>query len=121
MSDSLTLRSVTRETAAAAGYAVFNNGPHVCVDVPDGHSTITCRTSAGELVTFAFVPYAANSPPACVDVHHKTAQRTYAQAGDELPAMNVICFSGGRDAYRSVEFPGHPPAVPTTLVGILLH
>lgn len=138
MEKSFHLCGVSREQAEGAGYAVFNRGQHVCIDVPNGHSTITCRTSTGELLTFAFIPYAENGAPACVDVHHKTAKRTFESrdfddpasinsavernpAADEVPAMNVICFSGGNDAYRSVGFPGHRAALPTTLVGILLH
>lgn len=122
----------TRDEASAAGYAAFNRGPHFCVDIPDGHSTVTCRTSTGELLTFAFVPYEEGGAPKCVDVHHKTARRTFVQdevfgpgrevnrpAGpDEAQAMNVICFSGGQDAYRSRSFSGY--GKPTTLVGILL-
>jgi len=124
----------TREVAEDAGYAVFNRGPHICVDIPDGNSTVTCRTSTGELLTFAFVPYEDGGPPKCVYVHHRTAKRVFCErpfgepgahtqelrpaSPGERPAMNVICFSGGRDAYRSVD---GADAAPTTLVGILLY
>jgi hypothetical protein len=53
------------------GFSVFNRCPHLGVEVPDGDSTITCRTSDGELITFAFLrAKQGDGPPTCVDVHH---------------------------------------------------
>jgi hypothetical protein len=59
----------TPAAAKAAGFKVFNGRSHLLVDVPDGLFTISCRTSAGDLVTFAFCPYRKGAAAACVDVH----------------------------------------------------
>jgi len=62
--------------AEAAGYARFNDGPHLAVDVPDGNITITARLTNGKRVTFAFIPYRKDEPAGCVniscdDTHHQ--------------------------------------------------
>lgn len=92
--------------AELKGFASFNNGDHLCFEIPDGHTTISVRTSEGKLVTFAFVPYKADGPPQCVDVHHKTGgpcevNKFGGRAGDVVEHQRVIAFSGGGTAYRS--------------------
>jgi hypothetical protein len=59
---------VTREVAEEDGFAVFNGGPHLEVEVPDGNFTITAKTSESKRVTFAFTPYRTDGAPQCVDV-----------------------------------------------------
>jgi hypothetical protein len=96
------------------GYAKFNNNPHLCVDIPDGNFTITCKTSTGEQVTFSFVPYRTGCPAQCVDIQrHTTAFST----SNGRPIQNVICFTPGSDTFRS----GKDDKKPTTLMTLLLH
>jgi hypothetical protein len=107
-----------REYAEKRGFAVFNRGTHLCVDVPDGHYTVSCRLSNGKRVTFAFIPYTESGPADCIDIHHKTGAPI---SGDEriednTPRQNVICFSGGRDAFRS----DSAGSLPVTLTCLLL-
>lgn len=47
---------MTRDEALEKGYATFNGGPHLCVDVPEGHCTVTVKTPDGGKVTMAFLP-----------------------------------------------------------------
>jgi hypothetical protein len=56
----------TAEGARAAGFAYFNGDDHLCVDVPDESFTVSCRTSEGRRITFAFLPYKENGPPQAV-------------------------------------------------------
>jgi hypothetical protein len=90
----------TIEAAAAAGYATWNPGPHLCVEVPDGCSTITCRTSQGRKVTFSFLPYEQGGPPQCVDIHEATAPAIHF---DDKPShiQRLIAFGKGPTIFRS--------------------
>ena len=64
--------NVKRATAEERGFKGYNSGPHLCVDVPDGHFTITCINSEGKKVTFAFCPNAGpqaiNPGHQCIDI-----------------------------------------------------
>jgi hypothetical protein len=102
-------------TAKQIGFARFNNGDHLCVDVPDGHSTISARLSDGRQVTFAFCPYEDGGVPKCVDIRDtgrplndtmKTNQDQYQQ--------DVIGFAGARNAFVSVD-----EKKPCTLISLL--
>lgn len=112
------MRFIDSKDAEDQGYAVFNAGkPHLCVDVPDGWSTITCRMSNGKKVTFAFIGYEGASPFS-VDIHHATGPDVLHQ-GVTHQRQDVICFSGGGpDPYhsRDKKFEGKP----CTLVTLLL-
>lgn len=102
-----------REYAEKKGFAVFNRGTHLCVDVPNGHYTVSCRLSNGKRVTFSFVPYEDGAPAACVDIHHRSGDVW----GQDWERQNVICFSGGRDAFRA----DSKDANPVSLTTLLLH
>lgn len=106
-----------REYAERKGFAVFNGGTHLCVDVPNGHYTVSCRLSNGKRVTFAFVPYREGGPADCVDIHHKTGAPITGerQIDHGRPGQNVICFSGGGDAFRS-DAEGSRPVTLTCLI-----
>lgn len=98
------------------GYAKFNGGPHLCLDVPDGHYTISVRTSEGHLITFAFVPYKENGPAQCVDVQHHNTGVTKMNGDFPCPVQKVICFTPGNDVFRSKR----DDKKPTTLVTFIL-
>tara|TARA_R100000951_G_C2649356_1_gene183837 strand:+ start:1397 stop:2086 length:690 start_codon:yes stop_codon:yes gene_type:complete len=103
-------------TAKQIGFARFNNGDHLCVDVPDGHSTISVRLSDGRQITFAFCPYSEGGVPKCVDVRDLGDP-----VGDKLGTgtdqfrQNLIGFSGWRNAFRTSD-----NEKPCTLLSILL-
>jgi len=90
-----------RESAERHGFAVFNGGPHLTVDVPDGNFTISARTSDGKRVTFAFCPYEKDAPASCVDVQVHQGQETIKNGDRELPIQRVICFTPGNSVFRS--------------------
>ena len=106
----------TAANAAKRGYGKFNNGPHLCIDVPDGMMTITCRTSAGEKVTFAFIPYQEGGPADCIDIYHHTSKvpAIAPNINNGATAMNVRVFSGGGNAFTSG--PDKPPATLMCLI-----
>jgi hypothetical protein len=98
-----------------AGYAKFNNCPHLCVDIPDGHSTITCRTVDGRRITFAFCPYHDRGPPQCVDVQAHQGQEIRRDE-DVFYAQRLIGFRlGGGDTFRT-----DTAEVPTVLATVLI-
>jgi hypothetical protein len=82
----------TAAEAVADGYAEFNRNPHLAVDVPDGGFTITCKTSEGKRVTFAFQPYTTGGPPQCVDVAYHDGEKALNCNRDMTPVFDVIGF-----------------------------
>lgn len=98
-------------------FAKFNSGEHLCVEVPDGHFTISARTSEGKQITFAFLPYKENGPAQCVDVEHHTSSKTVMNGNIELNVQKVICFTIGRDTFRSNLDDEKPTVLTTVLLG----
>ena len=90
-------------TAREIGFGSFNFGDHLCVDVPDGHSTISVKLSDGRQITFAFVPYQEGGVPKCVDIRDLGDPIGTALTGTEHYRQNVIGFSGARNAFVSVD------------------
>jgi hypothetical protein len=86
--------------AAEAGFATFNPGPHLAVEIPDGMSTITCRTSQGRKVTFCFTPYEDGGPPQCVDIMEHTGP-TVELDGKAHPIQRLVAFGKGPTLFRS--------------------
>ncbi len=98
------------------GFAKFNGGPHLCVDVPDGHYTISVKTSEGRKITFAFCPYEENGPAQCVDVQQHETGKSVMNGDRECAVQKVICFTPGRDTFRS----SWADEKPTTLMTVIL-
>jgi hypothetical protein len=86
--------------AAEHGFATWNQGPHLCVEIPDGSSTITCRTSQGRKVTFSFVPYQQGGPPQCVDIHEATGPAIRLDERDSH-IQRIVAFGKGPTIFRS--------------------
>ena len=89
----MSIKPTTRTQAKADGFAAFNNGPHLCIDVPDRHFTITARTSSGKKITFAFVPYGDGDhcEASCIDIKQH-----------DIDKQQPILFGNGaeRDPYH---------------------
>lgn len=91
--------TTTAAEADRIGFGRFNDGEHICIEVPDGHTTISVRTSAGRRITFAFVPYSPDGVPQCVDIlDHDGAQVSV--DGEDRPHQKIIAFRGGRTSFR---------------------
>lgn len=114
-----------------AGFSRYNRGPHLCVEVPNGQSTITVRTSNGRQVTFAFCPYDENGPPMCIDIHHATGDlisQEDVNIGLDLkdrqklgrPLQRVWCASGGDRPYCSYSSTERERKCPVTLTVLSL-
>ena len=58
----------SRDEAKALGYAVYNGGNHVCIDLDNAPATISVRTPDGKLVTFAFTCRPDGEGHQCVDI-----------------------------------------------------
>ena len=86
--------------ANSLGYAKYNNGAHLCVDIPPlEHFTISVKTPEGKLVTFAFIPSADRAPAGtlCVDIkQHKKLK-------DDLSSQRVACWTPGHPVFRSLD------------------
>jgi hypothetical protein len=104
------------EDPPPSSFARFNKCPHLCVEVPDGLSTISVRTSNGHMLTFAFCPYEDGNPPRCVDIVSH-ANGTTAKNGDrDVPTFPVAVRSG---VTGGVLFSGSATAtIPPTCVTI---
>lgn len=93
------VREVAAEDAKDEGFAKFNGGRHLCVEVPDGHFTIAAKTSEGKVITFAFAPYEKGGSAQCVDVMHHHDGEEY----EDAKVQRIIAFSSGGTAFRSGE------------------
>jgi hypothetical protein len=92
---------VSEAIALAAGFASVNNVPHLCVELPDGHNTISVRTSDGKRITFAFIvtSWPPGGPADCVDiVYHDSGSTRSSPNGGALPTFDVIIDAGARHA-----------------------
>jgi hypothetical protein len=105
--------------ALAAGFASFNNVPHLCVQLPDGHQTISVRTSDGKRITFAFLATAAAGGAAdWVDiVYHDSGSTRPSPNGAAAPTFDVIIDAGARHACHTSNRTTSPdPAMVTVLM-----
>lgn len=106
----------TREQAEADGYPVYNNGPHITIDVPDGHSTLSCVLSNGQQVTFAFCSYSEEGVPKSIDIMaHKTGHHVE-NGSAKVPTQRVMALGCGPTNFRST----HEDESPTTMAVLLL-
>ena len=85
----------TPERAKAAGFAEFNGGNHLCLDVPDDNFTVSCRTSEGR-ITFAFLPYKKGGAPQAVDIQYHDSPVLIEHSDVVLPAQSFIGFGPER-------------------------
>jgi len=106
----------------AAGFAKFNGGEHLCVELPDDHFTISLRTPRGKLVTFAYIPLETLVPEApgaldCIDIQHHTAVTFEMNGEHRCPHQDLILFTPGGNAYssRQAVVDGKKPPTLTTL------
>ena len=87
------------------GYAVFNNNPHICLDI-DSQTTISVNTPNGQ-ITFAFMPYHKDGTPNCVDIqcHNWEEQK-------------IIAFTKGSDHlhHARLKKEGKKPVTLTTVI-----
>lgn len=72
----------------ARGFADFNDGPHLAVEIPEGLSTITCRTVSGKKVTIAFID------EECVDVAYHSG-RTVMHNGKPAHVHDTVLLPPG--------------------------
>lgn len=102
----------TRQQAQADGFATYNNCPHLCLDIPDGMTTITCKLSNGQQVTLSFLPYAEEPQPKCMDVVvHKTPTTP-----DGVPKQRVMALGQGPTNFVSRYDDEQPTTVTTVLI-----
>lgn len=90
----------TPEGAKAAGFAEFNGGNHLCLDVPDDNFTVSCRTSEGRRITFAFLPYKKGGAPQAVDIQYHDSPVLIEHSDTVLPAQSFIGFGPKRGDVR---------------------
>ena len=74
------------------GWAEFNKGPHLLVQVPDTISTISVRTSEGKKVTFSLIPYKDGGAPQCVDIQHHGHVTHPGGSGQPVPSQEIRAF-----------------------------
>jgi hypothetical protein len=104
------------DSAEAAGFAQFNGGPHLCVEVPNNHFTVSAKTTEGKRITFAFVPYKEDGAAQCVDVKYHDSPAPRIPNGDmRLSVMHSVGFTVGHDTYDTRRM-----KEPTTLITVLL-
>lgn len=59
----------TCEEAEKAGYASYSHCPHLCVDIPEGCATVSCKLPDGRRVTFTFIEATTDMKKAGISHH----------------------------------------------------
>ena len=77
---------------------------------------MSCRTSEGRRITFAFLPYAENGPPQAVDIQYHDSPVLIEHSETVLPAQSFIGFGPKRG---DVRYSRHS-AKPCTLLCVIL-
>ena len=111
------LKGLDREVAVEEGFVAFNGGPHLPIELPPGHSTLTVKTSGGDLITFAFIPYEDSPHPRCIDIAYHNNGTTTKNGDRDVPTFNATLWTCGQPIAT-----GHDTGVrdPLTLITILL-
>jgi hypothetical protein len=87
----------TMKEAQEAGFATFNDQPHLCIDIPDGSHTITVRTSEGKTVTFAFQSYTKDGAPQCIDIAREDQTAgVWDNGGESIGRMRAFNWEDGQ-------------------------
>lgn len=93
-------------------FAKFNNGQHLCVELPDESCTISVKTPDGEKITFAFCKRHNAEGHQCVDIqHHGNVVNDHG-----TPIQRGIAFGQG-PTVAAWDQNSNPPC---TLVAVLL-
>jgi hypothetical protein len=111
-----TVTQRSADDAMKQGFAMFNGGKHLCVDVPDDSFTVSCRTSEGRRITFAFLPYRKDGPPQAVDIQYHDSPVLIEHSDTVLPAQSFIGFGPNRG---DVRYSRHATR-PCTLLSVIM-
>lgn len=102
--------------ATAAGFAAFNQGNHVTVEVPDGQTTYSFRTSDGKRLTVCFLPTkSVDAAPGCVDVAYFGTEDDPTKDWRGHQAFEMLIFSNYKTPYDSRQT-SHPANIATILL-----
>lgn len=91
------------EVAESKGFKKFNPGNHLCVDLPQGHSTISVKLPNGRRISMAFVPY-SDENLGCMDIEYESPDKLpeeFGNKGQDYFAQRIIGFSHGRNSFRT--------------------
>jgi hypothetical protein len=98
-------KTLSMEEAKAEGFADFNDNPHLCVELPDGQTTISVRTSEGKRLTIAFLPYIHGKAAQCADVCYHDSGMTTPFNGKDNTVQDMVLFGRGKEVFRTTGLP----------------
>lgn len=112
---------VTPREANARGFAAFNECETVCIDVPDGQTTFSFKTSDGRCLTACFLPGREGMPPSFVDVAYHGQLDVPRDNHDERGscAFEAISF-GQRARSPGIQWDTREQDNPSSIVCILM-
>ena len=117
-----TIRVLSRERAAAAGFATFNRCDHVCIDLPPGMTSVSLRSADGKLISMCLLPTGKDEARAeCLDIGFENAPVPKVPGpnrdGTQLNRLHVLGFTPGP---ACIEIDRRRNTTPITLLTILL-
>lgn len=90
-----TIDKVSRQVAENCGFAGYNGGEHICVDLrengPAQHVTISVKTGDGQLVTFSLIPRHEGRGHQCIDIVNHSGPRNE----DGCPLLTAAILGQG--------------------------
>ena len=102
------------------GVTLEEGSRHLLVDVPDGSSSVSLRTSEGKRIRLCFHPYEKGGPPQCMDVLRRDPGAGTMNLGPDntpcppVPTHDVKVMSGGFDLLDTQQ--GNLPATVTCII-----
>lgn len=110
------MNAIIKSEAAKRGYAVFNNGPHTIIDIPNGHSTLSLKLPTGQRMALAFIPYDGVNAPNCVDIKLFDTGNFIRNGERDVETMRVIVFTVGDRIYQTLPDDEQQPTLVTLLL-----
>lgn len=112
---------VAATEATQKGYAGFNDCETVCIDVPDGQTTFSFKTSDGRCLTACFLPSRPGQSPAFVDIAYHGNLGFQRDNHDERGscAFEAIAF-GKRKRSPGIQWDTREQDFPSSIVCVLM-
>jgi hypothetical protein len=120
MADITTLPVMTAADAESIGFARFNDVPTLPIDIPDGNSTISAKTTDGRRITFFFGEHRTGAPPSFVNIEFHDHGATIPNAdGGRSPVFDMLTIGlRGRQVFDSRKSAiDYKPSIAVILIG----
>ena len=104
----------------AAGFAAFNQGNHVTIEIPDGQTTYSFRTTEGKRLTVCFLPYRDGEAPQCADIAYNGTEAAPTKDANGHQAFELLAFGKLKSGSRGDQFDTRKQPHPANIACVLM-